>query len=128
MIIDKIDATNNPDAKISPSFKRLVKSFNWIDSFRSIHPTSIKFSRYYTNAKCEGASRIDHCYHYGEIKVSKAEYLPLAFSDPHAHVVSICLPNPFPRLMNPRSKPLFRIKAEVVKDTIFQEQLSEARS
>ena len=47
MIIDKCDATNHPEAKMSPTFKKLVRSFNCVDSFRSIHPTAVQFSRYY---------------------------------------------------------------------------------
>ena len=126
MIIDKLDATNHPDAKMSPTFKRLVKTFNWVDSFRAIHPTAIQFSRYYSNTRGDGATRIDRCYHYGDIEVKSAVYLPLAFSDHHAHLVTITLPDPFKRLICPRTKPMFRIKAEVVQDTLFQAQLSEA--
>ena len=47
MIIDKCDATKNPETKMSPTFKRLVRSFNWVDSFRVLHPSDIQFSRYY---------------------------------------------------------------------------------
>ena len=72
MIIDKVDATTNPDSKISPTFKRLVKTFNWSDSFRAINPTAIQFSRYYSNTRGEGSSRIDRCYHIGDIEVIAA--------------------------------------------------------
>ena len=128
MIIDKnkIDAATNPDSKISPTFKRLVKTFNWSDSFRAINPTDLQFSRYYSNTRGEGASRIDRCYHTGDIEVIAASYLPLAFSDHHAHVVTLCLPDPFSRLICPRAKPLFRIKAEVVQDSVFKASLTEA--
>ena len=126
MIIDKLDATNHPESKMSPSFKRLVKCFNWTDSFRSIHPNNVQFSRYYSNTRGDGATRIDRCYHYGDIKVNEAKYLPLAFSDHHAHVVTIILPDPFSRLLCPRSIPMFRIKAEVVQDPLFQDCLSES--
>ena len=123
MIIDKCHATKNPDSKISPTFKRLVKSFNWIDSFRALHPREVQFSRYYSSNRGEGASRIDRCYHYGDIKAIKASYHPLAFSDHHAHIVTIQLPDPFSRLICPRSPPSFRIKAEVVQDESFQKDL-----
>jgi hypothetical protein len=87
MIIDKCDATKHSGTKMSPTFKRLVHSFNWVDSFRVLHQSDIQFSRYYTSVRGEGASRIDRCYHYGDIKVISVSYLPLAFSDHHAHVV-----------------------------------------
>ena len=61
-IIEKEDATNNPETKISPSLKRLVKTFRWSDSFRLLHPSSKIFSRYYSTDRYEGASRIDRCY------------------------------------------------------------------
>ena len=126
MIIDKHDATNNPESKMSPSFKRLVKSFKWRDSFRTLYPSAVQFSRYYSNTRGEGATRIDRCYHYGDINITNATYLPLAFSDHHAHVVSILLPDPFARLICPESHPSFRIKAEVVQDETFKHRLEEA--
>ena len=126
MIIDKLDATHHPDAKMSPTFKRVVRSFNWIDSFRNMHPTAVQFSRYYSNTRGEGATRIDRCYHFGDVQIISAKYLPLAFSDHHSHLVQICLPDIFTRPKCPRALPLFRIKAEVVKDEIFQERLTEA--
>ncbi len=45
-IVDKKDATNYPQAKMSPSLTRLVKSFNWSDSFRSLHHFREVFSHY----------------------------------------------------------------------------------
>ena len=126
MIIDKQDATTHPEGKMSPTFKRLVKSFKWIDSFRTLHPSTVQFSRYYSNTRGEGATRIDRCYHYGEISISNATYLPLAFSDHHAHVVTVILPDPFARLICPESWPSFRIKAEVVQDEVFKNRLAEA--
>ena len=41
-------------------------------------------------------------------------------------MVTIELPDPFGRLLCPHAHPAFRIKAEVVKDQTFQQQLSEA--
>ena len=126
MIIDKCDATKNPETKMSPNFKHFAKSFNWVDSYRVLHPREVQFSRYYSGVMGEGASRIDRCYHYGDIGVIKASYHPLAFSDHHAHIVSIKLPDPFTRLACPRSPPSFRIKAEVVQDRIFHENLAQS--
>ena len=128
MIISKCDATINPEAKMSPTFKRLVHSFNWVDSFRELHPHALQFSRYYSNTRGKGASRFDRCYHYGDIKIIKAFYHPLSFSDHYAHVVTIQLPDPFVRLLSPRAPPSFRIKAEVVQDAVFCEHLADAMS
>ena len=99
MIIDKQDATNHTESKMSPTFKRLVQSFKWTDSFRTLHPSAEQFSRYYSSTRGDGATRIDRCYHYGQMNISGATYLPLAFSDHHAHVVTIILPDPFARLI-----------------------------
>ena len=126
MIINKQDATAHQAAKMSSSFQRLVRTFKWVDSFRDMYPTTEQFSRYYGNSRGEGATQIDRCYHYVNITVKKAIYLPLAFSDHHAHVVTIELPDTFTRLMCPRIQPSFRIKAEVVQDETFQHRLSEA--
>ena len=126
MIIDKLDATTNPESKLSPTFRRLTGALNLKDSFRVLHPTDRQFSRYYSNTRSEGASRIDRCYHYGSITILSASYLPLAFSDHHAHVVEVQLPDLFERLLCPKSYPSFRIKAEVVQDELFQSCLAEA--
>ena len=74
MIIDKCDATKNPESKMSPSFKRVVRSFSLVDSFRALHPKDLQFSRYYSSTRGDGASRIDRCYHFGNIKVNSASY------------------------------------------------------
>ena len=50
-IVREEDATKNASQKISKSLKRLIKNFTWKDSFRSIHPHSKVFSRYYENEK-----------------------------------------------------------------------------
>ena len=128
MIINKQDATAHQAAKMSPTFQRVVNTFNWVDSYRILHPTAKQFSRYYGDSRSEGATRIDRSYHYGDITIKKATYHPLAFSDHHAHVLTIELPDPFSRLLCPQAQPPFRIKAEVVQDEIFQQQLSEAMS
>ena len=65
-ITNKQDATNNPEAKMSPSLKRLTKTFGWVDSFRSLYPAVSTFSRYYESRGVSGASRIYrqyHCHH-----------------------------------------------------------------
>ena len=64
-IIDKQDASKFPESKMSKCLQRLVKLNNWNDSFRSLYPNKLEYSRYYSNSRAEGASRIDRCYHFG---------------------------------------------------------------
>ena len=73
-IIDKKDATKHPESKMSNGLSRLVKLGDWQDSFRTLHPNSKSFSRYYENQRAEGATRIDRSYHYGMIKVVEAKW------------------------------------------------------
>ena len=83
-----MDATNNVTSKLSPCLKRLIKNFNWTDSFRSLHPDDLIYSRYYSSAvHGDGATRIDRMYYHGSLQVVKAEYVPIAFSDHLAHVI-----------------------------------------
>ena len=103
-----------------------MQTFKWKDSFRSLHPSAEQYSRYYGSTRGEGATHIDRCYHYGEIRINSAIYLPLAFSDHHAHVVAVVLPNPFAKLICPPGNYSFRIKTEVVNDALFQGRLTEA--
>ena len=125
-IVDKRDATNYPESKFSKGLERLIKLKNWQDSYRNIHPTSRTFSRYYGNARAEGATRIDRNYHYGELSAKDVKYIPLAFSDHLGLVVKICLPDPMARILSPKSRPSFRLRPEVIKDSIFKHRLEEA--
>ena len=125
-ITEKIDATAHPVAKMSPSFKRLTQTFNWKDSYRHLHPSDKQYSRYFENTRGEGATRIDRCYHYGDIAINYASYEPLAFSDHHAHIINITIPTHISRLSCPKGNYTFRIKAEVVNDSMFQDRLREA--
>ena len=123
-IVDKQDATHNPESKISPSLKRLVKNFGWEDSFRSLYPQSKSFSRYYKHDRIgEGASRIDRCYHWGEIVVKESKYVSLAFSDHFGLIVTFSLPTQLSKLLSPKSRPFFKTRPEVVLDEIFKERL-----
>ena len=125
-IIKKNDATKNPDSKMSKCLERLVKLKEWQDSYRSLHPTADTYSRYYVNTRAEGASRIDRCYHFGGLKVKEAKYLPLAFSDHFAHVVQFILPDQLSKVLSPKSRPSFRLRAEVLKDSVFKYRLEES--
>ena len=123
-IIEKEDATHNPESKISKSMKRLVKTFKWSDSYRSLHPKSKAYSRYYKHDRIgEGASRIDRCYHWGDIAATDSKYVSLAFSDHFGLLVSYSLPDQISRMLSPKSRPLFRTRPEVVTDTKFRKSL-----
>ena len=63
-IIEKVDATNHPEAKMSNCLKRVVKAFSMKDSYRTLYPKVKAFSRYYGDTRGQGATRIDRQYHY----------------------------------------------------------------
>ena len=126
-ILDKKDCTNNPSSKMSPSLARLVKTFNMKDSFRHLHPSSTAYSHFYnTTHHGEGATRLDRSYSWGEVKVIKAWYEPIAFSDHMAYIVNFLLPPQSAKLLSPRSRPQFKIRPEVICDPVFREHLSDA--
>ena len=125
-IITKPDAAHNPESKVSRCLERLAAVNDWKDSFRDLHPKSQEYSRYYSNSRAEGASRIDRCYHHDELKVKSAKYIPLAFSDHFAHLVQFILPNKMARILSPKTRPSFRLKADVISDSVFKERLGKA--
>ena len=125
-IIDKKDASKLPESKMSKCLQRLVKVKGWQDSFRLLHPTSLKYSRFYENSRAEGASRIDRCYHSGSLVVEQAIYVPVAFSDHFANVVEFLVPDSFAQVISPKCRPSFRVKAEVIRDNVFKERLAAA--
>ena len=125
-ITDKQDATRNPEAKLSPSLKRLMKTFCWTDSFRRLFPNARQFSRYYEHDRFgEGATRIDRIYQYGNIVVKEAFYVGVAFSDHLGLIVKFTLPENFGTQKSPKSCPLFKANPDIVKDSIFQARLRE---
>ena len=125
-INNKKDATNNPEAKLSPSLGRLLRAFDWTDSFRYLHPSSNTFSRYYVIRGISGARRIDQQYHWGNIIPIEASYFPIAFSDPFAQIVKVKIPDPLARLCSPRSRPQFKVREEVARDQEFQDAVQVA--
>ena len=125
-IIKMNDATNNPESKMSRCLERLVKLKEWQDSYRALYPSTETYSRYYANTRAEGASRIDRCYHFGGIKVKESKYIPLAFSDHFAHVVKFILPGHLSRVLCPKARPSFRLRADVLHDIVFKSRLEEA--
>ena len=74
----------------------------------------------------QGATRIDRSYNWGEVTVNEAKYEPVAFSDHMTYIVSLRVPNLPLSLLSPRSRPLFKVKPEVICDKLFQERLAES--
>ena len=125
-IIEKQDATRNPEVKTSPSLKRLTKTFSWKDSFRQLFPYTPSYSRYYGHDRFgDGATRIDRTYHYGNLAVIEAYYVAAAFSDHLGHIVKYKIPDNFECLKSPKSRPLFKANPDIVKDKIFQARLMD---
>ena len=126
-ILSKDDATKNPDNKMSPSLKKLVQTFSWKDSFRVLHPKAQIFSRYYESAAYgEGATRIDRNYNYGDLKISEAKYVPVAFSDHMSHIILVELPDSLSLLKCHKTCPLFKLKPIVAVDPDFKERLANS--
>jgi hypothetical protein len=63
---------------------------------------------------------------WGALAVYEAKYEPVAFSDHHAHVVSLSLPAHLSRITSPKARPIFKIKPEVIRDEKFRAQLAAA--
>ena len=123
-IISESDATKNAAQKMSNSLKRLVKNFDWKDSFRSLYPHAKQFSRYYESDRFgDGATRIDRQYHWGGLAVLDAQFLGIAFSDHMSQIFKIQLPENFSRLTSPKFKAQFKSKPDVVKDPEFIRRL-----
>ena len=125
-IVNKEDATHYPEAKVSRGLQRLVQLKDWRDSFRYLFPHAKVYSRYYERGREEGASRIDRSYHFGQLTVSGAEYIPLAFSDHFALLIKLSLPDPLARVTSPKYRYQFRLSAEVIKDQKFKESLTQS--
>ena len=125
-IISLHDSSRNAQTKMSPSFKTLVSAFSLTDSFRCLHPRKVQFSRYYSNTQQgEGASRIDRCYHWGELKAAEAEYHSISFSDHLSQRLVYSLPSPLDRQVAPKPRSQFKISPEVVNDPEFIEKLNQ---
>ena len=111
---------------MSPSLKRLINVRNLKDTFRSLHPTSSHYSRYYSRGGEEGATRIDRGYSWGDMMVVEARYVPVAFSDHLAYIVKIKVPPMTCRVMSVKARPFYKTSPEVVQDKEFQRRLKEA--
>ena len=126
-IVSNLDATKNQSNKMSGCLKRVINNFEWVDSFRNLHPNQKIFSRYYDHHIAgDGATRIDRSYHYGRVKIVQAKYVGVAFSDHFSLIISMKVPEMLSKLQCPRNRPLFKAKPNVVTDPIFKERLSES--
>ena len=126
-ITEAIDASKNPNNKISNSLRRVIKTFDWTDSYRWQHPGAQHYSRYYSNSvHGEGASRIDRVYHFGSIDIVETKYVGVAFSDHLSLILKIKLPDSISKLKSPKHKPLFKANPDVVQDKIFQDKLRKS--
>ena len=93
---------------MSPCLKRLVQSFTWKDTYRAVYPSGSCFSHFY-NSNGPGATRIDRSYCYGDIAPLDAEYVPAAFSDHLAYIVTIEAPTLLKKMVSPKFRPFFKI-------------------
>ena len=126
-ITDKLDCTYKHAVKMSPSLSSMTKTFSMVDSFRSLYPSTQTYSHYYhTLHQGHGATRIDRSYHWGRISVIDARYEPIAFSDHMAYIVSLSVPTLSSSSISPRTRPLFKIRPEVIGDKLFQERLADS--
>ena len=128
-MISAKDATHNYKQKLSSGLQKTVSNNKWQDCFRSLHPDKKAFSFVYkrhmgASGLCEGAARLDRCYFLGPIRVSKAEYLPAAFSDHLAHHIEVILPGK-QEVEEPTFKPYFKIKPEIARDPDFEQRAEE---
>ena len=119
-IIDKKDATNNASSKMSPNLARVVKTFNWCDSYRATSPVNSVFSHYYK----DGATRIDRQYSWGEALPELTEYIPLAFSDRFGLFTVVNAPIESSRPKYKYSPKSFKIRNNVSCDPLFKKSVA----
>ena len=122
-IIDKKDCTRLPEAKMSPCLRRLSQAFSWKDSYRAIYPAGNCFSHFYFS-NGPGATRIDRSYCYGDLVPVEAEYVPVAFSDHHAYIVTVQTPTQLQKMISPKSRPFFKVSPDIVSDKLFKARLA----
>ena len=123
-IIALNDSTRNPESKVSPSCRNLVRTFLWLDSYLQMYPRAPTYSRLSNHPHHgSGASRIDRSYHWGDLEVREADYLSISFSDHFSLIVTYGLPHALSRHFTPKSKPAFKISPSVVNDEIFINKL-----
>ena len=121
-IVEKKDSLNYPEQKMSKCFKKLINIYRMSDCYRQLYPHSKQFSRYYIWKGKEGATRIDRCYAWGNVRVTQAEYLAVSFSDHLAHIVTFDTPTIQCREKSKR-KSIYKIKHFLVDDEIFRQNI-----
>ena len=121
-IVEKKDSLNYPEQKMSKCFTKLINIYKMKDSYRLLYPHTKQFSRYYVWKGKEGATRIDRCYSWGNVRVKQAEYLAVSFSDHLAHVVTFSTPTN-QKLNNSKRKSVYKIKHHIIDDDIFQQNI-----
>ena len=107
---------------MSKCFKKLINIYRMCDCYRQLYPHSKQFSRYYIWKGKEGATRIDRCYAWGNVRVTQAEYLAVSFSDHLAHIVKFDTPAIQCREKS-IWKSIYKIKHFLVDDEIFRENI-----
>ena len=122
-ITEKKDSLLHPDQKMSKCFRKLIKLYNLSDAFRELYPNEKQFSRYYTWKGAAGATRIDRCYFWGDLKTEEAKYCAISFSDHLAHIVNFGIKNEPNLKDSPRKRSIYKIKHWLVKDAIFREMI-----
>ena len=110
---------------LGKAFKKLINLYKMSDTFRHIYPHSKQFSRYYVWKGKEGATRIDRCYSWGNIRVQEAEYLVVSFSDHLAHVITFDT-STLKDQNNNRKRSLYKIKHFIIEDHIFQNKFRDS--
>ena len=124
-IVEKKDCMNYPESKNSPSLKRLISLLSIKDSYRELHPQTLQFSHYYGEGSNEGATRIDRIYTSSAIKVYKATYLTISFSDHLCQMIDININEDLTNKKLPKPKLSFKIKPKIVDDVEFQSKIIE---
>ena len=91
-IVIKSDCMRNPESKMSPALAKLIKTFQYTDSFKAVFPhDTITKSHYYDFPK-PGGTRIDRLYHHN-MTVASVGYVGVGgLSDHMALVCSFELP------------------------------------
>ena len=127
-LVNKKDASNLPDSKMSPGLKRLIALMDWKDSHQLLHPSSNDFSHYYKFGNVSGATRLHRQYIWGEVSIKKSDYVPVAISDHLGLATEITLANNFQYCKLPKGTKSFKISNEVACDKQFKSRIFTAMS
>ena len=98
---------------------RLSKVCSWKDSHRQLYPNNKEeFSHYYS----QGATRIDRQYHWGDVSVTRSEYIPVAFSDHFGLIIEAKVP--YNLCQQIRKDGMFKVRNDVACDPDFKESVA----